>query len=200
MLLQINNLQKTFKGREVLKNVDLSVEPGQLIHIIGENGSGKSTIFKIIGGIIDPDAGEVILDETINLGALIENPNFIEDESVKDNLLFLGSFKNDFDETKTRALLKRFDLDFDDKMKLKKYSIGMRQKVGIIQAVMEEQNLILLDEPTRGLDKKALMELKALINELIDDKKTVIVASHDNLSTLEFDSEFELEDGILKQV
>jgi ABC-2 type transport system ATP-binding protein len=198
MLLKLKNIQKTFKKQSVLEDINLLVHKEELIHIIGSNGSGKSTIFKIICDIMEPDIGEVIINEQAQIGALIENPSFIEDANVKRNLRFLGSIKKQYNESLVKQLMQRFELDYDSRVKLGKYSVGMRQKVGIIQAIMENQNLILLDEPTRGLDKKSLTELKQVISELIAEKKAVVIASHDNLSELKFDTRYMLEEGRLQ--
>ncbi|MDR1472945.1 MAG: ABC transporter ATP-binding protein [Lactobacillales bacterium] len=198
MLLELKNIQKTFKKQSILEDINLLVHKEELIHIIGSNGSGKSTIFKIICDIMEPDIGEVIINEQTQIGALIENPSFIEDTNVKRNLRFLGSIKKQYNESLVKQLMQRFELDYDSRVKLGKYSVGMRQKVGIIQAIMENQNLILLDEPTRGLDKKSLIELKQVISELIAEKKTVVIASHDNLSELKFDTRYMLEEGRLQ--
>lgn len=198
MNIQLSSISKTFNQRLILNQIDFQAESGKLIHIVGGNGSGKSTIFKIICQIIEPDSGTVFLSDDVNLGALIENPSFIEDRSIKANLSFLGKIKNQFNEERVVNLVSRLGLDYDNKLKLSKYSLGMRQKVGIIQAIMENQNVILLDEPTRGLDKEALAEFNKIIGELIEESKTIIIASHDNLADLQFDEYYSLEEGRLQ--
>ena len=198
MNIQLSSISKTFNQRLILNQIDFQAESGKLIHIVGGNGSGKSTIFKIICQIIEPDSGTVFLSDDVNLGALIENPSFIEDRSIKANLSFLGKIKNQFNEERVVNLVSRLGLDYDNKLKLSKYSLGMRQKIGIIQAIMENQNVILLDEPTRGLDKEALAEFNKIIGELIEESKTIIIASHDNLADLQFDEYYSLEEGRLQ--
>ncbi|EOL46027.1 hypothetical protein RV11_GL001248 [Enterococcus phoeniculicola] len=198
MNIQLSSISKTFNQRLILNQIDFQAESGKLIHIVGGNGSGKSTIFKIICQIIEPDSGTVFLSDDVNLGALIENPSFIEDRSIKANLSFLGKIKKQFNEERVINLVSRLGLDYDNKLKLSKYSLGMRQKVGIIQAIMENQNVILLDEPTRGLDKEALAEFNKIIGELIEESKTIIIASHDNLADLQFDEYYSLEEGRLQ--
>ncbi|KRL59563.1 ATP-binding cassette domain-containing protein [Latilactobacillus fuchuensis] len=196
-MLDIKGLTKKIKNNLILDELDLEVQTGELIHVIGTNGSGKSTLFKLICHIMEADAGEIALSEQVTIGALIENPYFMENSSAQSNLKFLADINRQYDEKLIRQLLTQFDLDFDSPTRLKKYSLGMRQKVGIIQAIMENQNLILLDEPTRGLDQKALTTFNRLIAELITEQKTIIIASHDNLSELNFTRKLRLENGKL---
>lgn len=147
-MITIENISKTFDGLEVLKNITLKIEEGDIIYIKGSNGCGKSTLLKIIAGLLAPDSGKNCIGNN-HLGALIENPSFIENETATFNLKFLYNFNGSF---KIEYVKKYFDflnLDINLKIPMKKYSIGMRQKVGIIQAVMENQTLILFDEPSR---------------------------------------------------
>ncbi|BDR60039.1 ATP-binding cassette domain-containing protein [Lactobacillus xylocopicola] len=196
-MLKITDLKKSFGRKEVLQGVSLTAEPGELIHISGINGSGKSTIFKIITGLLKADSGEVISGNEDIVGALIENPGFLEYESAMTNLRFLGDLKHRFDEEKTKDLLQHFDLDPDDTQAIAKYSVGMRQKVGIIQAVMEDQNIILLDEPTRGIDQESIKQFAVLLNNLKRENKTVIVASHDQIDEINYDQRLQLINGTL---
>ena len=144
------------KDREVLKKVSFKLEPGEKVAIIGKNGSGKSTLLKMICDILEPTQGKITIAENTIIGALIENPGYIELESMKFNLKYLASLTRRYDEDKIGKLCEYFELDINDKSSMKTYSVGMRQKVGIIQAIMEDQNLILFDEPTRGLDTDSI--------------------------------------------
>lgn len=197
MLLQLENIKKSFHQHEVLKNVSLTIHEGDFIYLYGINGSGKSTLFKIICDILQPDDGTIQISEHTNIGAVIENPNFIEYENLYFNLKFLYQLKNKFDEKKVRLLCEQFALDIDDNTKLKAYSVGMRQKVGIIQAIMENQNLVLFDEPTRGLDKESIEIFKNIVHQLILDHKSVIIASHDEFSDMAFTRRIQLKNGNL---
>ena len=200
-ILKLNNINKEFKQNMILENITFEISKGELIHISGGNGSGKSTLFKIIAGIIEADSGTIELNLNSSMGALIENPNFIEDASMYKNLKFLADINKNFNPTVIENLCGNFGLDFSSKMKMKNYSVGMRQKVGIIQAIMENQQLILLDEPTRGLDESSLTFFKQLIEKLVTENKTIIIASHDNSSNLLFDKMYKLDSGrlLLKQ-
>lgn len=198
--MTITALNKHIKGQTIIKDLDLSVDAGELIHIMGINGSGKSTLFKMISHIMEPSSGTIQLDESVRIGALIENPSFMESSSAKENLKFLAKINHNYDEKRIIELFNLFDLEFQNRVKISKYSLGMRQKVGIIQAIMENQNLILLDEPTRGLDKKALTIFNQVIDNLMQEGKSIIIASHDNLSELEFTTRYELVAGQLQKV
>ena len=196
-MLKVSHVKKSFKKLAVLKDISLETQDGELIHISGVNGCGKSTLFKIIVGILKADSGEIHTDKDDYLGALIENPGFIEYETAWDNLIFLGHFNHRFQPEKTRDLLKAFDLDPDNPQAVGNYSVGMRQKLGITQAVMEDQNIILLDEPTRGIDKEGVDQFVKLMKDLRSENKTVIVASHDEIPGLVYDRRLRMKDGVL---
>lgn len=198
-MLEVNHIAKSFKCNTVLTDVSLQVKAGQLIHISGANGSGKSTLFKIITKLLEPDHGSVRIGKDDLIGALIENPGFLEFESMMTNLRFLANLNNRFDQSYTLQLVKQFGLNPTNRQAISKYSVGMRQKVGIIQAVMEHQSLILLDEPTRGLDRASIEQFIVLIDALINDGKSVMIASHDDVPGLMYDLALRLEDGRLAQ-
>ena len=197
-MLELKQIKKSFGQKLVLKDVSLLAKPGELIHISGINGSGKSTIFKIITGLLEADNGEIRLGENDVVGALIENPDFLEYESAMSNLHFLANLNKRFNEKEVRGLLRYFMLDPDDPEPIAKYSVGMRQKVGIIQAVMENQNIILLDEPTRGIDQESISLFVAMLKKLKQQNKIVVVASHDQIKELNYDRRFILHHGILQ--
>jgi len=177
----------------------MNIDQGELIYIHGINGSGKSTLFKIICGITEQDEGHIKKDDQVHIGALIENPGFLENENLRFNLKFLASLNNNYNEEKVAKLCQHFHLDYKNKIKMKEYSLGMRQKAGIIQAIMENQNLILLDEPTRGLDDEAIETFCNMINKLHEEGKTIIIAAHDYLEQLTFDKHYHLTNGLLKE-
>ncbi len=198
-MLEIKKLNKSFHKTIVLEQLDLKVEDGDLIYIHGINGSGKSTLFKIICNILTQDAGELILKDNTSIGALIENPGFLENETLQKNLHFLASLNNHYNEDVIKDLCQQFQLDFFNKNKLKTYSLGMRQKAGIIQAIMENQDFILLDEPTRGLDQESVDTFCSLINELNKKGKTIIIAAHDYQEDIHYNKIYHLKQGKLTQ-
>ena len=197
--LSIRNLYKSFKKNDVLKNLNMTVNKGELIYIHGINGCGKSTLFKLITDIIKPTSGEIVFSADVRIGALIENPGFLENQTLKFNLKFLADFNKAYDKNRIIALCNLFQLDFDNKEKIGKYSVGMRQKAGIIQAFMENQDFILFDEPTRGLDTASIQAFNELIKKSIQANKTIIIAAHDTFDELQFDRKYELKDGYLHE-
>ncbi|MEG2572522.1 MAG: ABC transporter ATP-binding protein [Erysipelotrichaceae bacterium] len=196
-MLNLSNISKEFKNKKVLNQLNFEIKNGECVYIHGKNGSGKSTLFKIICDIIKANAGSIIKEDNVYIGALIENPGFVENESIKFNLKFLASLNNKYNEERIFQLCNLYSLDFNSKAPIKSYSVGMRQKVGIIQAVMENQNLILFDEPTRGLDDESIEVFEKMVNSLIVEGKSVIIASHDLLKNIKYATKYLLNDGKL---
>lgn len=198
-MLKVDHLQMSFQGQEVIKDATFTLEPGDLVHITGPNGCGKSTLFKAITGIYQATGGKCTLGEKDEIGALIENPGFLEFADLKSNLSFLAKLKHEFDYDYTQTFCQRLGLDLASKQRMSKYSIGMRQKAGIIQAVMEKQNVILLDEPSRGLDVDSLVAFANLVNDLAKEGRSVVIASHDQVPGINYNKHYVLEQGVLTQ-
>lgn len=195
-IIELQNIQKIFKDNIVLNQLNLVINRNDVIYIHGPNGSGKSTLLKIIAGLLSPDYGSIIMNDSDEIGALIENPEFANSLTLKENLEFLFSLKHKVDYEKMKYLCERFGLNINDNRKIKNYSIGMRQKAGIIQAIMENQSIILLDEPSRGLDAESVNSYKELMKEIISEGKTVIVASHEFVD-IGFNKSYLLNNGNL---
>ena len=196
-MITLKNISKSFGTNKILSNVNWTIEQNELIYIHGKNGCGKSTLIKIICDILKYDEGSIEKSNDLNLGALIENPGFLESETVKYNLLFLAGLKKNSNEQKIKEYCEYYELDYDSKTKMKNYSVGMRQKVGIIQAVMEDQNVIIFDEPTRGLDEQSVNSFIKMVYKLKEENKTIIIASHDKLDDLIFTKVYRLDEGKL---
>ena len=141
-MLDIKDLNKDFHKHTVLQHLSLHLEGNELIYIHGINGSGKSTLFKLICDILKPTSGTIEKKKDLQIGALIENPGFLENETLAYNLRFLASLNNHYDQQYIEELCQQFHLDFHSRMKLKNFSVGMRQKAGIIQAIMEKQESV----------------------------------------------------------
>lgn len=197
-MIKIENLSKSFGRKKVFEKVNLEFTKGDLVHFFGPNGSGKSTLFKIIVDILSPDEGKVIVEKGKRIGASIENPGFIENETILYNLKYLYSLLNEYNEeveNQLNELCKNFNLDLYSKEKMKNYSVGMRQKVAIIQAIMEDQDIILLDEPTRGLDQDGIEQFYSLINNYQKQKnKVIMIASHDLMDKLPYTKKLIIKD------
>ncbi|MDO5410012.1 MAG: ATP-binding cassette domain-containing protein [Lachnospiraceae bacterium] len=206
----LENVSKKFKEQTVLEPLTISFEKGKIHGIIGNNGSGKTVLFKIICGLLLPSTGKVTVNEKVvgkevdfapNTGIMIENPSFLSFESGFRNLKDLASIRKKIDDNRIRETIKRVGLDPQDKKRVGKYSMGMRQRLGIAQAIMEDPSLLVLDEPMNGLDKHGTAEMRKLLLELRDEGKTILIASHiaDDINIL-CDTVCEIECGVLTKV
>jgi len=194
----------------VIKDIDVEFEDGKITGIIGRNGSGKTVLFKMICGLILPDCGEITVnnervgkdvDFPSSIGAIIENPGFIPYQSAYSNLLDLAAIKKTITKEQVKDAIRRVGLDPDSKKKVSKYSLGMRQRLGIAQAIMEEPDLLILDEPMNGLDKQGVEDMRKLFMELKEQGKTIVMASH-NREDIEVlcDVVYEMDAGVLTKV
>ncbi|KYH30546.1 putative ABC transporter ATP-binding protein YxlF [Clostridium tepidiprofundi DSM 19306] len=188
-IIKINKVSKSFNGMEILKDISLSINKGSTVGIIGENGSGKSVIFKLICGFVKPDSGEIYIrgeklgekfDFPDNVGALINKPGYIDMYTGFKNLKFLAGIRNKIDDDKIKSTMKLVGLDSNNRTKVKHYSLGMKQKLGIAQAIMEDQDIIILDEPFNALDFRTNNDIKKLIKRLKDKGNTILLTSHNH--------------------
>lgn len=198
--MEVLHVNKSFTTERILDDINLKIADGDLIYIRGINGSGKSTLLKVMAGLMKPDEGEVFVESSKTIGALIENPGFIENETAAFNMRFLFNIKNRFDEQAVKEYFNMFELDYTNRKKVSRYSVGMRQKLGIIQAVMEGQNILLFDEPTRGLDEKSTRQFCQLMNKMKSEGKQIVICAHDGVNGIEFTKEYFLENGTLKNL
>ncbi|MFC4388323.1 ABC transporter ATP-binding protein [Gracilibacillus marinus] len=187
--IELSNVTKSFKGKTILKEINLTIKKGQTIGVVGANGSGKSVLFKLIAGFTRPDKGEIyIRDEKLgrdidfpnNVGVLINSPGFIGIYTAFQNLQFLAKIKNTIDDDKIVNTLKAVGLDPNDKSKVRVYSTGMKKKLGIAQAIMENQDIIILDEPFNALDMKTYKDIKDIIKDQQKKGHTVLLTSHNH--------------------
>lgn len=186
--IEIRNYTKKINNNFVLDNINLSLDKGKIYGLVGENGSGKTMLLRAVCGLISPTEGDVFVDGKKvgngvypdSVGLVIENVFLFEYMSAFKNLKMLnGISKNKITDAEIKEWIKRFGLDPDDKRSLKKYSLGMCQKVSLIQAFMNKPELIILDEPTNALDEKSVLFLKQLIKDFKNRNITFVVASHD---------------------
>ncbi|MFL0194082.1 ABC transporter ATP-binding protein [Clostridium sp. WILCCON 0269] len=208
-IIEIKNLNKEIKGNKVLKNIDLELEPNKIYGFLGTNGSGKTMLFRAICGLIKPTTGEIkINNRTLHkdisfppsVGVIIEMPGFWDYYSGFENLKILSSIKNIIDDNQIRNSIKRVGLDPDDKKIYKKYSLGMKQRLGIAQAIMEKPELIILDEPTNALDEDGINIIRKILLEEKERGATILIASHnkEELNLLS-DYKFKMQDGELRK-
>lgn len=194
-IISLHNVSKNFSGRRVLSNVSLDIEKGSTVGIVGTNGSGKSVLFNIICGFLVPDSGEVRVrghalgrgrDFPENVGVLINAPGFIGLNTGLQNLRYLAGIRGVVGEKEIRAAMQKVGLDPEDKTKVEHYSLGMKQKLGIAQAIMEHQDILILDEPFNALDYKTYNDTKEIIRVLQAEGRTILMTSHnyDDLETL----------------
>lgn len=183
----VDHLHKSFGKEEILHGIDRTFEAGKIHGIVGNNGSGKTVLMKCICGFLIPDKGHVRvngkevgkdIDFPENMGIIIETPGFLPGVTGLKNLKLLASLRGLADEKKVRQTIERVGLDPDLKKPVSKYSLGMRQRLGIAQAIMEDPSLLILDEPFNGLDKHGVAEIRQLIRELRTEGKTILLASH----------------------
>lgn len=185
--VSVQNVSKDFGQERVLKSVSRDFEAGRIHGIVGNNGSGKTVLMKCICGFLLPTEGKVIVngkhvgrdvDFPPDLGIIIETPGFLPNMTGVKNLEILASLNKKIGLAEIADTIRRVGLDPHMKKPVGKYSLGMRQRLGIAQAIMENPNLLILDEPLNGLDKHGVREMRDLIKGLKADGKTILLASH----------------------
>ena len=208
MYLEIQNLSKTISKNPILRNITIGMERGKIYGLRGKNGSGKTMLMRAICWLILPTEGSVSIDGEVlgkdisfprSIGALIENPGFIANYSGLKNLQILAAIQNHIGQKDIEAIMEQLGLDSADPKKFKKYSLGMKQKLGIAAAVMENPDLIILDEPINALDEKSVEIVKQLLLNHKERGALIIISCHDR-EELEFlsDEVFCMEDGQIR--
>ena len=205
--LEVKNLIKKFGEKTVLRGVSLNCEKGKIYGIVGYNGSGKTVLFKCICGFLRPEAGEILINGKShinratylsNMGIIIEEPAFMKNKSAYHNLKYLYLINHSLDRELLFRTLERVGLNPKDRKKVGKYSMGMKQRLAIAQAIMENPELLILDEPMNGLDKQGVSEIRALLRSLKNEGKIILLASH-NKEDIEIlcDEVNEIDDGMI---
>ena len=204
-VVRLEDYCKSFKSAEVLKNINLTLESGKVIGLKGKNGSGKTMLMRSISGLILPTSGKVYINDKElgrhisfppSIGILIENPSFISNYTGFKNLKILASIQNRISDDEIRDAIRKVGLDPDDKRTFKKYSLGMKQRLGIAAAIMERPDIVILDEPINALDEAGAGLIKGLLDELKANGSLIIIACHDTeeLNYLS-DEIYEIYDG-----
>lgn len=186
-VIEVNDVSVSFSGQMILSNIELKVPIGKTIGIVGGNGSGKSVLFKTICGFIRPNVGQVkirgkVLGDGVdfpeNVGIFINAPGYIEIYSGYKNLQYLAAINKKISNQQIKETMRRVGLNPENKTMVKNYSLGMKQKLGLAQAIMENQDILILDEPFNALDYKTYNDIKDIIKTLQEEGKTILLTSH----------------------
>lgn len=210
VVIDVSNVTKKFGDATVLQNINIQFEEGKIYGIVGRNGSGKTVLFKLIIGYLRTTEGQVRVygkevgkdkDFAEEIGIIIENPGFINGYTGYKNLEYLASIRKVIGKEEIRASMERVGLDPDSRKKVGKYSMGMKQRLAIAQAIMEDPKILILDEPMNGLDNQGVKDVRKLLLQLKEKGKTIILASH-NKEDVEIlcDEVYEMDQGRLKKV
>ena len=208
--ITVKNVTKRFKDAVVLNNISVSFEKGKVHGLIGRNGSGKTMLMKCICGIVPLTSGEITVSGKVigkdidipkNVGVIIETPGFLPNYSGLNNLKFLAKIKNKIGADEIKNAIKSVGLNPDDKKHVGKYSLGMRQRLGLAQAIMENPDLLILDEPMNGLDKDGVKDMRQYLLDLKAQGKTILIASHsaEDIDVL-CDTVCEMDKGKLEKI
>ena len=207
-IAEIKNVSKKFGDETVVREVSLSLDAGKIYGIAGRNGSGKTVLFKMIIGFLKPTTGRIFVngkeigkntDFAEDTGIIIETPGFLGAFSGYKNLEYLAAIKKQIGKDEIRRSMELVGLDPASRKKVKKYSLGMRQRLGIAQAIMEHPKFLVLDEPMNGLDREGVAEIRELFLKLKKEGTTILLSSHHREDMEELcDKVFEMEDGCLK--
>ncbi len=203
--IKIEDLSKSIKGALILDKVSITLTSGNIYGLRGKNGSGKTMLMRAMSGLLIPDSGSVIINgKTLHkdisfpesIGILIENPSFLPQYTGFKNLKLLAGLTGNISDDEIRTALERVGLDPEDKKNYRKYSLGMKQKLGIANAIMGEPDIIILDEPINALDEESVKKIKKVLLEIRDKDKLIIIACHDR-EELEYLSDiiYEIKDG-----
>lgn len=209
-MIKIEDVCKSYKDKKVLDHVNFEMEKGKIYGIIGRNGSGKTVLMKCLCGFVCPDSGRIEVDGREigkdadfiqNAGIIIETPGFIPYYTGKKNLANLASIRGKIGKAEICEALETVGLDVNDHTKVGKYSLGMRQRLGIAQAIMENPDILVLDEPMNGLDKDGVEDMRELFLKLKEQGKTMLIASH-NAEDIDIlcDHVWEMDKGVATKV
>lgn len=209
--IQLQHVHKSFRKQEnVLKDINVNFEQGKIHGIVGRNGSGKTVLMKIICGLMSPTSGTVEVngkfvgkdvDFPEDIGIIIEAPGFLPYQSGFQNLEYLASIRRKIGKEDIKAAMERVGLDPQMKKWVGKYSLGMKQRLGLAQAIMENPTLLILDEPMNGLDKSGVADMHSLFLAMKQEGKTILLVSHstEDIDGL-CDTVHEMDKGVLTQI
>lgn len=208
-MIQCVNVVKAYGAKKVLDSVSISFDDGRIHGIMGRNGSGKTMLFKAICGLIQLTSGSIHVNGKMvksgytpdQLSAIIERPGFLPYYSGYKNLKMLASINGNVDNNRIRDVIKLVGLDPTCRKWVSKYSMGMKQRLGIAQAIMDDSQMLILDEPLNGLDKSGVKDMHFLFRQLREHGKTIVLASHNPLDMDELcDTVYEMDAGAISRL
>lgn len=209
MKLIVENLSKKIKDKTILNNINLELESGNVYGFVGRNGCGKTMLFRAISGLINIDSGKVILDDKElhvdmqilpDMGIILENAGLYTEFTGKKNLEILSKIRNKISSEDIDDAIRRVGLDPDDKRTVRKYSLGMKQRIALAQAIMEHPLIIILDEPTNALDEDGVKKIRQIIMEEKERGSMILLASHNREDIEQLaDKVFYMVDGEIKE-
>ncbi len=208
--IQIEQVSKSFQERKVLKNISCELNWGQVYGIVGNNGSGKTVLMKCICGLLPYDEGSIRVngkkigkdvDFPEDMGMIIESPGFLPGMTGIKNLKILAAVNHRIQESQIRETMRVVGLDPNLKQPVGKYSLGMRQRLGIAQAIMEKPEILILDEPMNGLDKHGVKEIREVLLQMKEENRVILLSSH-NPKDIDYlcDVFFEMDAGYLQEM
>ena len=209
-IIDVKNVNLTIGKTQILKDINVSFEQGKIHGLIGRNGSGKTMLMKCICGFIKPTSGEITVDGKRvckdvdfpkNMGIIIETPGFIPYYSGYKNLKLLAGLNNRIGKKEIMQSMEQVGLDPKLKRHVRKYSLGMRQRLGLAQAIMENPDLLILDEPFNGLDKDGVKDMREYLLSYKEQGKTILICSHsaEDISVL-CETVHEMDKGVISKI
>ena len=207
-MIRADNVSLILNKRQILSHISLELHNGKIYGLVGNNGCGKTMLMKCICGFVHPTEGKIEADGKVigkdvdylpDVGIILETPGFIGYYSGLQNLKVLAGINHKIGQEQIRDAMRRVGLDSDLKLAVKKYSLGMRQRLGLAQAIMENPSVLILDEPMNGLDRKGVEEMRRLLLSLKALDKLIIIASH-NAEDIEVlcDRVYEMDSGVIQ--
>ena len=188
-MIELRHVKKAYKNNVLYTDLNLSIPKGDVCGIVGPNGTGKSVLFKMLCGLASPDGGEIYIDGELlkkgkfpqNIGVILDTSGFLPDETGLRNLEILAGIRGKVVKEQLEDLLRRVGLKPELEVKVAKYSLGMKQRLAIAQALMEEPTLLILDEPFESVDKRGVQDLRDMLKKLNEEKGvTILLASHNS--------------------
>lgn len=205
MNIELDNVSKNFKNQTVLENVNLKMESGKIYGLVGRNGSGKSVLLKIMTGLMEPSDGIIKYggiplkkgQYAKDVGIVLDCIGFMPEYTAKENLLLLAKINKKTGEERINEILKQVGLEPDSKKVYRKFSLGMKQKLAIAQAFMEEPKVLLLDEPMNALDEQSVQDMRIMFREYVNKKPAIMVITSHHKEDIEIlcDQVYSIKNG-----